>query len=154
MISLFESVQLSRTIPPSNPSTFHLRLTHSFTQALSTYTLHMSEPLQHISIHFFTQLGFHTHLVPHFLIPSSSILVTTHILREHFISITDSLCFSPIPFLRASDPYVTVGTTTLSNNSLVTPETPLLTSNLIFNEPKLFSRSHTFIFTYFCKLPS
>ena len=107
----------------------------------------MSEPLQNLSIYSITHLVSHTSSAPHFSFLHLFILVTAHILDEHIISITFSLCLSSIIILQVSNPYVSVGTTTLSYYSLFTPKLTLLTLKIIFISPKIFGLSTTLILT-------
>merc|ERR1712215_127681 len=78
---------------------------------------------------------------------SLSILVTPHILRKHLISITSNFLLSSTLNRHVSDPYITVGTTTLSYNSLFALTFTLLTFNNLFIAPNVLIPSLTLILT-------
>merc|ERR1711888_81068 len=76
-----------------------------------------------------------------------SILVTPHILLRHFISATSSFSLSSTFRPQDSDPYITVGTTTLSYNSLFTLTVTLLPLHTLFIAPNALIPSPNLMLT-------
>merc|ERR1712074_154326 len=60
------SISPSKRRPPSPPFSFYFRHIHSFSHSITSHSLNVPKPLQHLSIHSSTQFFRHTHSFSHF----------------------------------------------------------------------------------------
>ena len=97
---------------PSPPQTPNF-----FSQTLSTRTLHTSNPFWNLSNLSINHVFSHSISTPYFLLPQTTHSVSQHMVRKYFFSKTHRSCLSFILKPKAYALFVTVGTTTLPNNS-------------------------------------